>query len=102
MEGKERGESKDCGRKGVVSGDSLYKVSFENIVDVQSLGMCAVVGTLGYLSLSETSLALRFLFSPEAFASPLFDSVDGCTDCLTGGSSDPLSREGFDEEYLRR
>lgn len=64
--------------------------------------MCAVVGTLGYLSLSEASLALRFLFSPEAFVSLVLASADGCTDCLTDGSSDPLSREGFDEEYLLR
>lgn len=72
------------------------------LVYVQSLGMCAVVGTLGYFSLSEASLALRFLFSPEALASPVLASADGCTDCLTGGFSDPLSREGFDEEYLLR
>lgn len=60
------------------------------------------MGTLGYFSLSDASLALRFLFSPEAFASLVLVSADGCTDCLTGGSSDPLSREGFDEEYLLR
>lgn len=71
-----------------------------NILDVQSLGICAVVGTLGYLSFSEASLALRLLFSPEALASLVLDSADGWTDCLTGESSDPLSREGFEEEYL--
>lgn len=70
------------------------------MANVQSLGICAVVGTLGYLSLSEASLVWRFLFSPDAFALPVFASAAGWTDCLTDGSEDPLSREGFDDEYL--
>lgn len=61
-----------------------------------------MVGTLGNLSLSEVSLVLRRLFSPEAFASAVFAPAAGWTDCLTGGSSDPLSREGLDDEYRLR
>lgn len=68
--------------------------------NIQSLGICAVVGTLGYLSLSEASFVLRFLFSPEGLASLVLDSADGWTDCLTGDASGPLSRDGLEEEYL--
>lgn len=61
-----------------------------------------MVGTLGNLSLSEESLVLRRFFSVAALASPVLASAVGWTDCLTAGSSDPLSREGFDDEYLLR
>lgn len=63
--------------------------------------MFCVLGTLGSFCFSgPLSLAFRFLFSPEDFASPaLLATVDGWTDCLTGKSPES-SLDGLDDEYL--
>lgn len=64
--------------------------------------MCAVVGTVGRnWCLLQVSFALLFLVLVAVVLVSLVSEA-GRTDCLTGESSEPLSREGFDDEYLLR
>lgn len=75
--------------------------------------MCSVLGTLGYFAFSATSLAFRFLLSPEVLlleldSLPALASAGCCADedddperPPTGRPSEPLSRDGFEDEYRR-